>query len=118
MFCCPSLRDSQNSLIRLWHRYAHCAAVYDNKMYIWGGQRDCNSERYFNDMHCFDFKTHVWREVKQHGSIPEPRFAGRPARPVSAMTQRHVALMQPCTARQVLCQGCRLGKTHADVRRS
>jgi len=54
-------------------RYAHCAVVYNNKMYVWGGQRDCNSDRYFNDMHCFNFKTKVWHEVKQQGLIPDPR---------------------------------------------
>lgn len=49
--------------------------TYGNKMYVWGGQRDTNSERYFNDMHCFDFRTHYWHEVKQQGSIPEARCA-------------------------------------------
>mmetsp|Transcript_36180 Transcript_36180/g.91317 ORF Transcript_36180/g.91317 Transcript_36180/m.91317 type:complete len:696 (+) Transcript_36180:139-2226(+) len=54
-------------------RFAHSAVTYGNKMYVWGGQRDTNSERYFNDMHCFDFRTHYWHEVKQQGSIPEAR---------------------------------------------
>jgi hypothetical protein len=52
-------------------------------MYVWGGQRDCNSERYFNDMHCFDFRTHYWHEVKQQGTIPEARYAATALLPVT-----------------------------------
>jgi len=70
---CRSWKVVEN--IGTWpeRRYAHCAVIFDNKMFIWGGQRDCNSDRYFNDMHYFDFKTRVWKEVKQNGNIPEPR---------------------------------------------
>ncbi|XP_074032242.1 kelch domain-containing protein 3-like [Leptinotarsa decemlineata] len=53
-------------------RRSHSSFVYNNKMYIFGGY-NCTRGRHYNDMHEFDPKTMVWRELHFEGEIPGER---------------------------------------------
>ncbi|XP_041352699.1 kelch domain-containing protein 3-like [Gigantopelta aegis] len=47
-------------------RDGHSACVINNKMYIYGGF-EVEVDRFFNDVHAFDFNTMTWMEVKTLG---------------------------------------------------
>ncbi|KAG1047224.1 hypothetical protein G6F43_010318 [Rhizopus delemar] len=51
-------------------RAGHISAVYENKLYIFGGM---NASHLYNDIWCFDFITKVWNQVEAVGYIPAPR---------------------------------------------
>jgi len=51
--CGPSKRASMS------------VGVYDQKMYVFGGQEDDNKK--MNDLWCFDLQTNQWSQVDQSG---------------------------------------------------
>ncbi|EIE86980.1 hypothetical protein RO3G_11691 [Rhizopus delemar RA 99-880] len=51
-------------------RAGHISAVYENKLYIFGGM---NASHLYNDIWFFDFITKVWNQVEAVGYIPAPR---------------------------------------------
>ncbi|ELR16677.1 BTB/POZ domain containing protein [Acanthamoeba castellanii str. Neff] len=50
-------------------RYGHVAAVYNERMYIFGGYDDFGLK--CNDLHEFDFKSREWHRIEQMGTAPE-----------------------------------------------
>ncbi|KAJ5070955.1 acyl-coa-binding domain-containing protein [Anaeramoeba ignava] len=54
-------------------RSRHTAVIYDNKMWIFGGQFENRYNAEVNDMHVFDFKSFSWYEIIQKGDVPSPR---------------------------------------------
>jgi hypothetical protein len=75
---CIDLRSSikytvcKNGLIR--PRYLHTAAIYDKKMWIFGGRTGEDAES-LNDLFCFDFETKTWKELNPTTQPPAPRRA-------------------------------------------
>lgn len=51
-------------------RAGHCAAVYDNKIYIFGG---ADADYFYNDIWCFDPRTNAWTPIPASGYLPSGR---------------------------------------------
>ncbi|KAG0245710.1 Negative regulator of mitotic exit [Mortierella sp. GBA43] len=52
-------------------RAGHCAAVYDSKIYIFGG---ADADYFYNDMWCFDPRINVWTPIPASGYLPTGRY--------------------------------------------
>lgn len=53
-------------------RFQHSAAVYKDKMYLFGGKGV--NHNIYKDLWTFDFKSHKWTNLNLEGSSPSPRF--------------------------------------------
>ncbi|KAG0329990.1 Negative regulator of mitotic exit [Dissophora globulifera] len=51
-------------------RSGHCAAVYDNKIYIFGG---ADADYFYNDIWCFDTRNNTWTPIPASGYLPSGR---------------------------------------------
>ena len=55
-------------------RFSHCAALYGNHMYVFGGSNSDYSA--YNDLYALDLNTRKWRKIQAQGLLPAPREAG------------------------------------------
>jgi N-acetylneuraminic acid mutarotase len=53
-------------------RRSHSAFIYNNLLWVFGGYNGI-LDLHFNDMHCFDPVTNIWRVVETHGTKPKIR---------------------------------------------
>ncbi|KAF9957461.1 Negative regulator of mitotic exit, partial [Mortierella alpina] len=51
-------------------RSGHCAAVYDGKIYIFGG---ADADYFYNDIWCFDTRALTWTPIPASGYLPTGR---------------------------------------------
>ena len=51
-------------------RHSHCAVVYENSMFIFGGYDSC----YKNDLIEYNFVTETWSSVSCRGRVPRARY--------------------------------------------
>lgn len=59
-------------LIYIYDVYNLFAVIYNNRIFIFGGYNG-KLDTHFNDLHCFDPTTNVWRLVRTHGTPPKAR---------------------------------------------
>ncbi|ORZ12975.1 hypothetical protein BCR41DRAFT_371670 [Lobosporangium transversale] len=52
-------------------RAGHSAAVYEGKIYIFGG---ADADYFYNDIWCFDVRTSIWKPIAASGYLPSGRF--------------------------------------------
>ncbi|KAI7821966.1 hypothetical protein BC939DRAFT_454365 [Gamsiella multidivaricata] len=51
-------------------RSGHCTAVYDGKIYIFGG---ADADYFYNDIWCFDTRVNTWTPIPASGYLPTGR---------------------------------------------
>ncbi|KAI1299068.1 Negative regulator of mitotic exit [Mortierella claussenii] len=51
-------------------RSGHCAAVYDGRIYIFGG---ADADYFYNDIWCFDTRNNTWTPIPASGYLPTGR---------------------------------------------
>jgi len=55
-------------------RHGHSVVVFNNCMWVFGGKASPKDDKYFDDIHCFDFDTLKWKLVEpSSSSLPHSR---------------------------------------------